>query len=250
MRVAVKSTVKERGVTMSMKDQDDLITKHAPLVKRIAYHLMSRLPPSVQADDLIQAGMIGLLEASRNYDAGQGASFETYAGIRIRGAMLDEIRRNDWAPRSVHRKARKVAEAVRQIEYRERRDARDHEVARELGMTLEEYHQILQDASGYLVMSFDDMGVDDEAVASELSDRAPGPIEGVQNDDFKRSLGDAISSLPERERLVMTLYYDEELNLREIGAVIGVSESRVSQIHSQALLRLQARLGSWLQEEK
>ena len=244
---AVSSAAKERRATMKMRNQDEVVNKHAPLVKRIAYHLMSRLPPSVQADDLIQAGMIGLLEASRNYDAGQGASFETYAGIRIRGAMLDEIRRNDWAPRSVHRKARKVADAVRQIENRERRDARDHEVADELKVTLEEYHQILQDASGYLVMSFEDMGIDNDAIASELADRTPGPIDKVQNEAFKRSLVDAISSLPEREKLVMTLYYDEELNLREIGAVIGVSESRVSQIHSQALIRLQARLGRWLE---
>lgn len=244
---ALSSAPKERRATMKMRNQDEVVNKHAALVKRIAYHLMSRLPPSVQADDLIQAGMIGLLEASRNYDAGQGASFETYAGIRIRGAMLDEIRRNDWAPRSVHRKARKLADAVRQIESRERRDARDHEVAKELNLTLDEYHQILQDASGYLVMSFDDMGVDNEAIASELADRSPGPIDKVQNDAFKRSLSDAISSLPEREKLVMTLYYDEELNLREIGAVIGVSESRVSQIHSQALIRLQARLGRWLE---
>lgn len=228
---------------------DDLVTQHAPLVKRIAYHLMSRLPPSVQADDLIQAGMIGLLEASRNYDAKQGASFETYAGIRIRGAMLDEIRKNDWAPRSVHRKARKVAEAVRKIENEKGRDARDIEVAEILGMSLDEYHQVLQDASGYLVLSFDDMGVDDEALASQVTYRAPSPVEGLQREDFKRSLEESIAGLPERERLVMTLYYDEELNLREIGAVIGVSESRVSQIHSQALLRLQARLGHWMSRE-
>ena len=244
---AVTSAPKERRATMKTRNQDEIVNTHAALVKRIAYHLMSRLPPSVQADDLIQAGMIGLLEASRNYDSGQGASFETYAGIRIRGAMLDEIRRNDWAPRSVHRKARKVADAVRQIESRERRDARDHEVAQELKLTLDEYHQILQDASGYLVMSFEDMGIDNEAIASELADRAPEPIDRVQNEAFKRSLSDAITSLPEREKLVMTLYYDEELNLREIGAVIGVSESRVSQIHSQALIRLQARLGRWLE---
>ena len=228
---------------------DELVTQHAPLVKRIAYHLMSRLPPSVQADDLIQAGMIGLLEASRNYDAKQGASFETYAGIRIRGAMLDEIRKNDWAPRSVHRKARKVAEAVRKIENEKGRDARDNEVAEALEMSLEEYHQVLQDASGYLVLSFDDMGVDDEAIASQVSYRVPSPVEGLQREDFKRSLEESIAGLPERERLVMTLYYDEELNLREIGAVIGVSESRVSQIHSQALLRLQARLGHWMSRE-
>lgn len=230
-------------------DDNDLVTKHAPLVKRIAYHLMSRLPPSVQADDLIQAGMIGLLEASRNYDAKQGASFETYAGIRIRGAMLDEIRKNDWAPRSVHRKARKVAEAVRKIEHQKGRDARDSEVAQELGMALEEFHQMLQDASGYLVLSFDDVGNDDESLASQISDNAPGPFEGLQREDFKKNLAEAIAGLPERERLVMTLYYDEELNLREIGAVLGVSESRVSQIHSQALLRLQARLGSWVAME-
>ncbi len=225
--------------------------KHAPLVKRIAYHLMCRLPPSVQADDLIQAGMIGLLEAARNYDSTQGASFETYAGIRVRGAMLDEIRKNDWAPRSVHRKARKVAEAVRQIESMMGRDARDNEVAEALEMSLDEYHQTLQAASGYLVLSFDELGADDEAVATNinLSSVAITPFDGLQKEDFKRSLAKAIAGLPERECLVMTLYYDEELNLREIGSILGVSESRVSQIHSQALIRLQARLGQWTKKD-
>ncbi len=225
--------------------REEIVNQHAPLVKRIAYHLMSRLPPCVQADDLIQAGMMGLLEAARNYDATQGASFETYAGIRIRGAMLDEIRKNDWAPRSVHRKARKVAEAVRKIENIMGRDARDSEVAQALEISLDEYHQMLQDASGYLVLSFEDMGMDDEAVAAQFADRAPGVLEGLQREDFKKNLREAVAGLPERERLVMALYYDEELNLREIGAVLGVSESRVSQIHSQALIRLQARLSQW-----
>ena len=132
---------------------DQQIQQYLPLVKRIAYHLMSRLPPSVQQDDLIQAGLIGLLEALRNYDATQGASFQTYARIRIRGAMLDEIRKNDWAPRSVHRKARMVAEVVRSIENRTGRDARDHEIAKELKVSLEDYHQLLQDASGHRVFS-------------------------------------------------------------------------------------------------
>src|SRR3569833_429543 len=217
MSAAASSLSKERQHRMKTSNQEKIITKHAPLVKRIAYHLMSRLPPSVLAVVLFLAGLIGLLEASRNYDAGQGASFETYAGIRIRGAMLDEIRRNDWAPRSVHRKARKLADAVRQIENRERRDARAHEVARELGMSLDEYHQILQDARGYLVMSFDDLGVDEDSIGPELADRAPGPVVRVQYDAFKRSLSDAIASLPDRERLVKTLYYDEELNFCVFG---------------------------------
>ena len=224
---------------------DKLVTQYASLVKRIAYHIMSRLPPSVQVDDLIQAGMIGLLEAARNYDAGQGASFETYAGIRIRGAMLDEIRKGDWAPRSVHRKARQVAEAVRDIENATGRDAKDHEVAKALGMSLDEYHKTLQDASGCRLLSFEEMGINEDAVCSRIGRTDGGPFEGVQREDFKRNLAEAIAGLPDRERLVLTLYYDEDLNLREIGAVIGVSESRVSQIHSQALLRLQARLGHW-----
>jgi len=233
----------QSGVKSS--EQDELVSRYAPLVKRIAYHLMNRLPPNVQADDLIQAGMIGLLEASRNYDARQGASFETYAGIRIRGAMLDEIRKSDWAPRSVHRKARQVAEAVRVIENDKGRDARDHEVAALLGISLDGYHKILQDASGYKVFSFEDMGVDGEGITDNLADHSPGPLDGLQRTDFKSCLSEAISGLPERERLVMALYYDEELNLREIGAVLGVSESRVSQIHSQAVIRLQARMNEW-----
>lgn len=227
----------------------DLVTQYSALVKRIAYHIMSRLPPSVQVDDLIQAGMIGLLEASRNYDAGQGASFETYAGIRIRGAMLDEIRKGDWAPRSVHRKARQVAEAVRQIENSTGRDARDSEVAEVMGMSLKEYHKTLQDASGCRLLSFEDMGINEDSVPSKVGGASSTPFEGVQREDFKKNLADEISGLPDRERLVLTLYYDEELNLREIGAVIGVSESRVSQIHSQALIRLQARLGHWISND-
>jgi len=235
----------KQAQSKSRKQDDDLVAKYAPLVKRIAYHLISRLPPSVLPDDLVQAGMIGLLEAARNYNSDQGASFETYAGIRIRGAMLDEIRKNDWAPRSVHRKARMVAEVVRNIENRTGRDARDHEIADSLGLGLEEYHQLLQDANGHKVFSYDDLGVDDDSMSRGLSESQPEPLEGLQREDFKRNLSQAIASLPERERLVMSLYYDKELNLREIGAVIGVSESRVSQIHSQAVIRLQARMSSW-----
>ena len=222
------------------------IEHYIPLVKRIAYHLMSRLPPSVQQDDLVQAGMIGLLEAMRNYDASQGASFQTYARIRIRGAMLDEIRKNDWAPRSVHRKARLVASVVREIENQTGRDARDHEIAKALDVTLEEYHHLLQEASGHRVFSYEELDVESHGGVTSLTDRDKGPLEGLQREDFKKGLAEAIAGLPERERMVMSLYYDEELNLREIGAVIGVSESRVCQIHSQAVIRLQSRMAHWV----
>ena len=232
--------------TAQIASQDDLLEQHATLVKRIAHHLMTRLPPSVQIEDLIQAGMIGLLEATSNYDESQGASFETYASIRIRGAMLDEIRKNDWAPRSVHRKARQVADAVREIENQHGRDARDHEIAEALELGLNEYHQLLQEASGQKLLSLEDMTkTTDESYLEELSDESAGVLDKLQKEDLKRKLAEAIAGLPERERLVMALYYDEELNLREIGSVLGVSESRVSQIHSQAVIRLQARMAKW-----
>jgi len=228
-------------------DDNAQIEQYTPLVKRIAYHLMSRLPPSVQQDDLIQAGLIGLLEALRNYDASQGASFQTYARIRIRGAMLDEIRKNDWAPRSVHRKARMVSEVVREIENRTGRDARDQEIAKAMNLSLEDYHLLLQEASGHRVYSYEELEVESTGGhMASISQRDKGPLEGLQNENFKKSLAEAIAGLPERERIVMALYYDEELNLREIGAVIGVSESRVCQIHSQAVIRLQSRMAHWV----
>ena len=223
-------------------NMDALVMQHSALVKRIAYHLMGRLPSCVQVDDLIQSGMIGLLEAAKNYDATQGASFETYAGIRIRGSMLDEIRKGDWAPRSLHRKVREITAAVREIETEKGRDARDSEVAERLNMTLDEYHHVLQDASGHQILSFEDLPTRENALEDGLNGKISGPYENVQANNIKEILSKAISSLPERERLVMSLYYDEELNLRETGDVLGVSESRVCQIHAQALIRLRARI--------
>jgi RNA polymerase sigma factor for flagellar operon FliA len=234
------------NVSADYKSTNELVVAHEALVKRIAFHLMSRLPASVQVDDLIQAGMIGLIEASRKFDPDQGASFETYAGIRIRGAMLDEIRRTDWTPRSVHRKAREVAEAVRKIENEKGRDARDVEVAEAMGLGLEEYHKILQDATGCRIFSFEDPGSVGEDGLAQTHRQPNQPLENLQNCDFKHGLAGAIKGLPERERLVMALYYDEELNLREIGEILGVSESRVCQIHGQALIRLRARMEKWL----
>ncbi len=226
---------------------NDFVKNYAPLVKRIAYHLMARLPASVIVDDLIQAGMVGLLEASRNYKAELGASFETYAGIRIRGSMLDELRRNDWAPKSVHRKTRELAQVVRKIEGETGRDARDDEVAKALNITLGEYYKILQDASTARMFGFEDLGVNEDTLDAGIRDGARStPLDKIQDERFKKKLKEAISGLPEREKMVVTLYYDSELNLREIGSVLGVSESRISQLLSQAMIRLRARMKEWV----
>jgi RNA polymerase sigma factor for flagellar operon FliA len=216
---------------------DALVARHAELVKRIAFHLAGRLPPSVEVDDLIQAGMIGLLEAASHYNATRGASFETYAGIRIRGAMIDALRKLDWAPRSVHRKAREAAKVTRQIEEREGREARDTEVAGAMGLPLEEYNQILQDAATCHMANLDE--------ATAVTDRSADPEGETGRGALREAVAGAIASLPERERLVMSLYYEEELNLKEIGAVLGVSESRACQLHGQALIRLRSRLREW-----
>ncbi len=224
---------------------DELVHKHAPLVKRIAQHLLARLPDSVQIEDLIQSGMIGLLEASRKYDVSRGASFETYAGIRIRGAMMDEIRKGDWVPRSVHRNSRKIADAIKRVEDRVGRDARDAEVAEEMGITLEEYYALSQDSLSGKLFSFDEVLESDEGSASMYDPDSGGLYDGVQKELFQQRLAEAIGGLPEKEKLILSLYYSEELNLKEIGQILSVSESRVSQIHSQAAHRLKARLTEW-----
>lgn len=221
------------------------VEDYAYLVKRIALHLMARMPASVQLDDLVQAGMIGLLEAAQKYDANKGASFETYAGIRIRGAMVDEMRRGDWVPRSVHRNARRIAEAIAAVEARTGRDANDAEIANELGVDMDAYHAMAQDSLSGRLFSLEEMAPDDDAGSHIAAGAAEGPAEMAQGVALQSALAMAIDSLPEREKLVLSLYYDEELNLKEIGLVLGVSESRISQIHSQAALRLKKKLADW-----
>jgi RNA polymerase sigma factor for flagellar operon FliA len=223
----------------------DLVRDHAELVRRIAHHLAARLPPSVEVEDLIQAGMIGLIEAARQYSGDQGASFETFASFRIRGSMIDELRKGDWTPRSVHRRVREAAEATREIEQRTGRAAASTEVAAVLGIKPEEFHQLLGDAARGQVLSLDEAmdGGAEPTYASEHRERSPET--GFEAAEFKERLAEALQALPERERTVMALYYQEEMNLREIGAVLGVTESRVCQIHGQALVRLRARMNEW-----
>jgi RNA polymerase sigma factor for flagellar operon FliA len=227
---------------MSRSDTDALVMRHAELVKRIAYHLAGRLPASVEVDDLIQAGMLGLLEAAANFTAGRGASFETYAGIRIRGAMIDALRKLDWAPRSVHRKSREVAKAIRELEAELGREARDAEIATRMGIDIADYHRIVQDTVACQMTNMDETG------AGEINDHGNDPFADMVDENFRTELTQAIGELPEREKLVMSLYYGDDLNLKEIGAVLKVTESRVCQLHGQALARLKARLSSWREQ--
>lgn len=222
----------------------DLVRNHADLVKRIAYHLAARLPSSVDVEDLIQSGMMGLLDAARHFKPDQGASFETYAGIRIRGAMVDELRRGDWAPRSVHRRLREISQTMREIEQATGREAKDSEVAEKLGMPLAEYHSAVADAARCQVLSMDAHEGDEDS-GIECADESAGPLDHLLDEQFRVRLAEGIAALPEREQLVMSLYYTDELNLREIGQALGVSESRVCQMHGQALLRLRARMKEW-----
>jgi RNA polymerase sigma factor FliA len=228
-----------------IEQRDQRILEHIGLVKRIAYHLITRLPAHVQVDDLIQSGMIGLIEAAKNYDPTQGASFETYAGIRVRGAMLDDVRHADWSPRSLHRKMRQVREAIHHIENETGRDAKDQEVADKLEISLDEYFAIRRDSANAQIFSLDQTE-DDPGQQDRIPSSLSEPLEQLQSSSFKSSLAEVIATLAEREQMVMSLYYNEELNLKEIGLVLEISESRVCQIHSQALKHIRSKMSDWI----
>lgn len=223
---------------------EQCVTRFAPLVKRIAHHMMASLPPSVQVDDVIQSGMIGLLDAARRYKEEEGAQFETYAVQRIRGAMLDGLRQADWLPRSLRRSLRRIERMISKLEQQHGRPPSEQELAAALEMPLAEYQRLLQDARGYQLVSYEDMkGADDEPFLERFApDERPDPLSTLLERGMREELVAAIDDLPEREKRVMGLYYEQELNLREIGDVLGVSESRVCQLHTQAIARLRARL--------
>ena len=227
---------------------EELVERYAPLVKKIGNHLLGRLPDGVELEDLIQTGLIALLDAARQYSPSKGASFETYASIRVRGAMLDEFRNTDWAPRSVYRKQRELTAAVRAVENRTGTHATPREVADELGVPLEEYFQMVTATASQRMFSLDEADPDSEAGREDAGEPAAEPSVELESEEFREAMSEAIRALPEREALVMSLYYDEELNLKEIGRTLGVSESRVCQIHGQALTRLRARLQNWMAE--
>lgn len=226
---------------LSVRPHTDLVSDHVDLVKRIAYRLHGRLPDTVQMEDLIQAGMLGLLEARERYRDGEGASFATFAGIRIRGAMLDEIRRGDWAPRSLHRATRAIQEARQRVESRVGRPAGEAELAAELDLPLDEYRKTLNDAAGAHLTSLDEGNF--ATLARDVPAAAESrPAEMVEWADLCAAVKAASDCLPERERQLMAWYYDEDLNLREIAERLGVSESRACQLHGRAIARVREKL--------
>lgn len=221
------------------------IDKYSPLVRRIAHHMMARLPPSVQIGDIMQAGLMGLMDATTRYEEEQGVQFETYASQRIRGAILDELRANDWLPRGVRKSQRRVDAAMSRLEHKLGRAPRETEVAAELGISLDEYQALLLEVQGHQVVHYEDFSADGEG--ADFLDRmlpvdGADPLSALTDERFRRALIRAIEQLPEREKLMMGMYYEQDLNLREIAAVLGVTESRVCQLHSQAISRLRARL--------
>lgn len=226
------------------RDTQHYLTQYAPLVKRIAHHMMAKLPASVEIDDVIQTGMLGLLDAVNRYEESHGAQFETYAAQRIRGAILDGLRQADWLPRSFRRDLRRIENAIAELEQRLGRAPTENEVAGALGIPLAEYQTMLQEARGYQLISFEDFNHGDggDFLERHCEDGAANPLEALLDRKLREHLVNAIAGLPEREKVVMGLYYEQELNFREIGETLGVSESRICQLHSQAIARLRSQI--------
>ncbi len=225
----------------SYQVSENLFNEHIYMAKSIAHHIGMRLPPGIAIDDLIQVGLIGLMEASRIYDPSLGATFKSYAHIRVRGAIIDELRRQSWIPRSVQKKSREISQAIRNVESREGRTATDREIADELQESLSDYTRDLEMVAGTSVFSASDDNYYESIESEEKS-----PFRNTQDELLKKNLTEVISKLPEQEKLVIALYYEKDMNLREISEVLEVSESRVCQIHSQAVGRIRSRMPDWV----
>jgi RNA polymerase sigma factor for flagellar operon FliA len=226
-------------------DRDALTRQYAPLVRRLAYHMMAKLPPSIQVDDLIQVGLIGLSEALTRYEATQGVQFETFATQRIRGAMIDELRENDWMSRGSRKSQKEIESALTRLEHQLGRSPTESEIAEALGMELAEYQALLYKVKGTQLVYLEDMtgGEDEEGFLDRhMVDGESDPMALLRNQRLRSSLVEAIKGLPEREQYVMSMYYEQDMNLKEIAAVLGVTESRVCQLHSQSIARLRAKM--------
>ena len=234
-------------------DTNELLKQHIPLVKKLAYQMRAKLPSSVEVDDLIQAGMIGLLDALQRYEETHSAQFKTYAMQRIRGSMLDELRNSDWLPRSIRQNARKIEDAIHILQQQRGHPPLAQEVAKQLQMSLAEYQRLLGECSGHQLLYYEDFHDNEDNDAEHFLSRYPGsaiddPLEILLQERFKAALINAIRALPEREQMLMGLYYEQDMNLKEIGAIMKVSESRVCQLHSQAMMRLRSilRKQAWI----
>ena len=224
------------------------IENYLPMVRRLASRMITKLPANVEMDDLIQAGMMGLMDAMTRYEQGHGAQFETFAMQRVRGAMLDELRGTDWVPRSVRKNQRSISEAVQVLEQRLKRAPTDVEIAKQLDVSIDDYHDMLTDVrSGQLVYmdNYDAEDGDGHYLDQHCADERADPLAQLGDLRFREALVAAIENLPEREQYVMSMYYEHDMNLKEIAAVLGVTESRVCQLHSQSVARLRAKLKDW-----
>lgn len=227
-------------------DRNALIKQYQPLVRKLAHHMMAKLPPSVEVDDLIQVGLIGLSDALTRFEASQGVQFETFATQRIRGAMLDELRGNDWMSRSSRKGQKDIEAAMRRAEHRLGRLPMESEIAAEMGMSLPEYQDLLSKVRGTQLVYLEDMtrnGEDDDSYLDRhVADSAADPLNMLRDQRLRTSLVTAIKALPEREQYIMSMYYEQDMNLKEIAAVLDVTESRVCQLHSQSIARLRAKM--------
>jgi len=229
-------------------DRNALIKQYQPLVRRLAHHMMAKLPASVEVDDLIQVGLIGLADALTRYEAAQGVQFETFATQRIRGAMLDELRENDWMSRGSRKSQKEIESALRKLEHRLGRTPVESEIAAELGLELTEYQALLNKVRGTQLVYLEDMSGrnedDENFLDRHVADEKADPLNMLRDQRLRESLVAAIKLLPEREQYIMSMYYEHDMNLKEIAAVLDVTESRVCQLHSQSIARLRAKMRS------
>ena len=227
-------------------DRNAMIRQYQPLVRRLAHHMMAKLPANVQVDDLIQVGLIGLSDALSRYEAGQGAQFETFATQRIRGAMLDELRENDWMSRGSRKSQKDIEQALNRLEHRLGRTPLESEIATEMGMSLSDYQSLLGKVRGTQLVYLEDMGRghddDDSFLDRHMADSDADPLNLLGDQRLREALVAAIKLLPEREQLIMSMYYEQDMNLKEIALVMNVTESRVCQLHSQSIARLRAKM--------
>jgi RNA polymerase sigma factor FliA len=239
---------------LNPKVRGKIINEFAPLIKYIASRIAIRLPPHIDLNDLINAGVIGLIDAIEKFDASKQIKFKTYAEFRIRGAILDELRSMDWVPRSVRQKARKVEDAYSRLEYNLGRPASDDEVAKEMDVDMDTFYRLLSETASVSLLSLDDLGEDDNDLSKRnllefiIQDDKDWPSHKIRYAEVRTMVAKAIQSLPEKECMVISLYYYDELTMKEIGHVLKFTESRVSQIHTKAILRLRSKMQKILKE--